>query len=118
MGIHENYLDQNRIENFHEFMLLFTDIFTNNMFTTIKDSTYHNLKDIVRDKNVMLLYGDKDSGVVVMNRTDYSSNMQKMIDDGIKNKMYEETTDNSLKDLKMFKSFCIETLKIIKIMMV
>ena len=72
-----------------------------------KDYTYHNLKDISWDKNLVLLNGDKDSSVVVMNRTNYNNIMQKMIDDGIKNKIYKETTDNTLKELKYFKSFCI-----------
>ena len=47
----------------------------------------------------MLLNGDEDSSVVVMNRTDYNNIMPKVIDDGIKNKIYKETTDNILKDL-------------------
>ena len=33
-----------------------------------------------------------------MNRTYYNNIMQKMIDDGFKNKIYEGTTDNTLKD--------------------
>ena len=57
----------------------------------------------------MLLNEDKDSSVV-MNRIDYNNIMQKMIDDGIKNKIYEEIAD------KIFRSFCMETLKIMKIM--
>ena len=71
-------------------------VFINIVFVT-KDYTYHNLKDIIRDKDLVLLNGDKDFNVVVMNRTDYNI-MQKMIDDGIKNKIHEETTDNILKD--------------------
>ena len=37
-----------------------------------------------------------------MNRIDCNNIMQKMIDDGIKNKLHEETADNTLKDLKNF----------------
>ena len=40
--------------------------------------TISNLKDIVRDKDLVLLNVDKDSGGVLMNRTDYSSIMLKM----------------------------------------
>ena len=43
----ENSLDNDQLENFHEFMRAYTDIFTNNIFTT-KDYAYHNLKDISR----------------------------------------------------------------------
>ena len=35
-------------------MSAYTDIFTNNTFGT-KDYTYHNLKDIIRDKDLVLL---------------------------------------------------------------
>ena len=49
--------------------------------------------------------------VVVMNRTDYNNTMQKMIDDGIKNKMYEETADDTLKDLKNFSEFLLRNFK-------
>ena len=45
----------------------------------------------------MLLNGDKNSSVVIRNRIDYNNMqnlMQKMIDNGIKNKIYEETTDS------------------------
>ena len=37
-----------------------------------------------------------------MNRIDDNNIMQKMINYGIKNKIYEETADNTLKDLKNF----------------
>ena len=39
-----------------------------------------------------------------------------MIDDGFRNKIYEETANNALKNWKNFQEFCIEILKIIKIM--
>ena len=42
--------------------------------------------------------------------------MQKTIDDGFRNKIYEETANNVLKNWKNFQGFCIEILKIIKIM--
>ena len=76
----ENYLDRDQVENFLEFMRAYTDIFTNNIFAT-KDYTYHNLKNMIRDKDLVLLNGDNDSSVAVMNRIDYNNIMQKMIDD-------------------------------------
>ena len=106
----ENSLNQNQAENFHEFMHAYTDIFTNNVFAT-KDYTYHNLKDIIKYKDIVLLNGDKDSSDVIMIRTNYNNIMQKMIDDGIKNKIYEETTDNTLKDLKNFQDFLYRNFK-------
>ena len=52
-----------------------------------------------------MLNCDKDSCAIVMDKTDYNNIIQKMIDDGIKNKIYEETTDNTLKDFKNFQNF-------------
>ena len=49
--------------------------------------------------------GDNESCVVLMDKTDYRDQLQKMVDDGIKNGIYEVVEDNTLKDLKHFKSF-------------
>ena len=59
----------------------------------------------------MLLNGDKDSTVVVMNRVDFNNIMQNVIYDGITNKIHEETTDNTLKDLKIFEEFLYRNFK-------
>ena len=48
---------------------------------------------IFRCVNLMLSNGNKDSSVVVTNRT-YSNIMQKMIDGGIKKKIYEQSVSN------------------------
>ena len=39
----ESYLDHDTAENFREFMRVYTDVFTNNIFPT-KGYTYSNLK--------------------------------------------------------------------------
>ena len=66
---------------------------------------YHSFKDIIKDKDLWLLNGEKDSSVLVINRIDYSNIMQKMIHDGIKNKIHQQKADNTLKDLKTFQEF-------------
>ena len=48
---------------------------------------------------------DKESFVVLIDKTDYHDKLQKMVDDGIKNGIYEVAEDNTIKDLKLFKSF-------------
>ena len=101
----ENYLDHDQVENFHEFMHAYTDIFPNKFAT--KDYTYHNLIDMIGDKDLVLSNGDKDSSVNVMNRFD----MQKMIDDGIINKIFEEITDHSLKDFENFQQLLYRNFK-------
>ena len=65
-------------ENFHEFLRAYTDIFSKNVYNT-KDYTYHNLKSLIRNENVVLVPGEKKSSVVVLNKSDYISKMQGMI---------------------------------------
>ena len=48
---------------------------------------------------------DKEAFVVLIDKTDYQNKLQKMIDDGIKNGIYKVAEDNTIKDLKLFKSF-------------
>ena len=47
---------------------------------------------------------DKESFVVLIDKTDYQDKLQKMVDDGIKNGIYKVAEDNTIKDLKLFKS--------------
>ena len=91
-------------EEFHEFLRAYTDIFTNNVYKT-KDFTYYKLKNLINNKEVAIVPGDKDSTVVVMNRTDYINKMQSMIEEGIQKGVYLPTTDTTLTDLKRFKDF-------------
>ena len=74
------------------------------MYTTT-DYSYKHVKRIVNDKNLVLVSGDKESCVILIDQTDYQDNLQKMVDDGIKNGIYKVAEDNTLKDLKLFKSF-------------
>ena len=62
-------------------------------------------------EDLVLLNGDKDSNIFVMNRIDYNKIMLKMIDDGIKNKIYEQRADSTLKDLKIFQDFLYKNFK-------
>ena len=66
---------------------------------------YKHVKGIVNDKNLVVVSGDKESCVILIDKTDYQDNLQKMVDDGIKNGIYKVAEDNALKDLKLFKSF-------------
>ena len=52
-----------------------------------------------------MVSGDKESCVVIMNKSDYQNKMQQMINDGIRDGIYKVTADNILDDFKTFKSF-------------
>ena len=96
--------------SFHEFLRAYTNIFSRNVMTT-KDYTYHNLKELIKDENVVVVPGDKDSCVIVMNKSDYVQKLQDMIDEGINRGVYTQTTNNTPKDLKTFCDFLYRNFK-------
>ena len=63
-------IDDKNLEHFHEFLRGYTDIFTNNIYTT-KDYTYHNLRDMIQTKDIVVVKGDKDSSIVTRKRSYY-----------------------------------------------
>ena len=63
------------------------------------------MKKLARDQNTVVVSGDKDSCIVIMNKTDYISKMQGMIDEGISNGTYQEADDDTLGELRRFQDF-------------
>ena len=66
---------------------------------------YHKTKFIRDNKDIVILSGDKDSSIVIMNRKDYSKKIDDMINDGMQQGKYKGTDDNILKELESFQSF-------------
>ena len=97
-------LQSDQRENVHEFLRAYVDISTKSVYTTL-DYTYKHLKRIINDKNLVVVSGDKESCVPFVDKTDYQDKLQKMVDDVIKNGIYKVAEDNTLKHLKLFKSF-------------
>ena len=69
------------------------------MISTV-DRTYKELKTLTPNKDVVILKGDKDSSIAIMNKTDYITKIEKMIEEGIKNRTYVETDDTKMQDFK------------------
>ena len=63
-------LQSDQRENFHEFLRAYVDIFTKSVYTTT-DYTYKHLKIIINDKNLVVVSGDNESCVVLIDKTDY-----------------------------------------------
>ena len=82
---------------------VYLDIFTKNIYAT--HNTYKNLKRIINNPNIAAVSGDKESCIVIMNRSDYFKKLQHMIDEGIQNEVYIITKDRKLEDMKLFRSF-------------
>ena len=49
-----------QLENFHEFLRSYTDIFSKNVLNS-EDFTYKNIKSLIQDQNIVILKGNKDS---------------------------------------------------------
>ena len=54
------------MEFFHEYLRKMTNKFTQNVYHT-KGDTYRNLRHLILNNDIVLLSGEKDSSVVVMN---------------------------------------------------
>ena len=72
------------MENSHEFLRGYADIFAKNLIVT-EDHTYKELKTLIHNKDVVILEGDKDLNIVIINKSDYITKTETMIDEGIKN---------------------------------
>ena len=57
-------------ENFHEFFRSATNTFTQNVYRT-RYNTYNLLKPLRRNKEIVLLSGDKDSSAVILDKAPY-----------------------------------------------
>ena len=74
----ENPLNKNQVEHFCEFAGANTNIFVDNAIAT-ENYKFQNVSDINRDRHLVLLNGDKDSNVFVINRTDQNNSKQKIL---------------------------------------
>ena len=76
----------------NEFLRGYTDIFTKNVYAT-KDFTHSNLQNIIKNDKLVLLSGDKDSCVVIIQREEYDMKLQNMVDDVIRKGNYSPTSN-------------------------
>ena len=67
-----------------------------NVYSTT-DYTYIHLKHI-KDPNLVVVSGDKERYVVILNKSDYWNKKQQTINDGIHDGIYKVTVDNTLVD--------------------
>ena len=103
------YVENNKVQDFYEFLRAYTDIFTRNIYAT-KDFTYKNLKNMINNDTLAVVLGNKDSCVVIMTREDYNK-LEAMLNDGISKGIYAPTEDTTLRDLKLFQDFLHRNLK-------
>ena len=97
-------VEPGKLEERHEVLRAYADIFSSNICNS-KDYTYHDLKLLIKNKDIKVLQGDKDSSIIIMNSKKYYEKLETMVKEGIKNSIYKETTDTTLHDLKLFQDF-------------
>ena len=56
-----------------------------------KGHMYKNLRNLIENKDLVVVSGDKDSCVVILKRSDYDKEFQSMIDEGTTNGTYAPT---------------------------
>ena len=88
-------IDDKNLEHFHEFLRGYTDIFINIIYAA-KDYTYQNLRDMIQAKDIVVVKEDKGFSIVTTKRSDYVTQLDTMIKDGIMKGTYIEPTDNML----------------------
>ena len=76
----------------------YTNIFTKNVFQT-KDGICHNLKDLIQEKDVVVMKGNKALSVI-LNKINYIEKLEKMIKEGIDKGTYTLSEDNAIKHLQ------------------
>ena len=87
------------LEDFHELLRGYTDIFIKKIYLT-GDNSYEKLKKLINNKNIVVLRGNKDSSIVLMDRNYQFKELKEMADDRI---VIEDTT------LKEFHEFLYRT---------
>ena len=68
---------------------LFFAIFSSKNILSANNETCKNLKNLIRKSDIVILRGDKDSSVVIMNRSDYIQKLEGMIEQGVKKGTYK-----------------------------
>ena len=73
-------VDQTGLENLHQFFPSYTDTFVKNVIST-EDYTYKELKTLTYNKDIVILKViKKDSSIVIMNKADYITKIETMIE--------------------------------------
>ena len=69
------------------------------------DDTFKTLNNLRKNQSIIILDGDKDSSVVIMNKVDYIDKMEQMLNEGIEKGVYAKSKDSILSDLDHFQDF-------------
>ena len=68
-------VEPGKLEEYHEFLWAYADIFSRNIYNS-KDYTYHDLKSQIKNKDIKVLQGDKDSSIIIMGSKMYYEKLE------------------------------------------
>ena len=91
-------------DEFHEFLREYTDVLTKIIIDT-KRHTCNDLKRLIKNKNLLVLLGDKGSCVIIMNKQDCIQKLEDMLHDDIQRGTHERSPDTTKQDLETFQGF-------------
>ena len=94
-------LNNEKRKGFHELLRAYTVILSKNVYFST-DYKYNNLKRLIKDEIIVVISGDKDSAIVIMDKYGYVKKMQEMIDKRMQEGVYAKIEDNTLHELKRF----------------
>ena len=77
------FIPQKCKEEFHQLLRNTTDKLSNNVYCT-KDTMYHKTNLIRETNDIVIISGDKDNSIVIMNKKDYNMKIDDTIIEGIK----------------------------------
>ena len=77
----------------------------------MKDKSFLKTKQLRDNKDIVLLSGDKDSSVVIMDKVDSKKKVSDMLEEGIKTKKYTKCSDSIFKDLRSYQNFLLRHFK-------
>ena len=105
-----NCVEPGKLEEYHEFLQVHAEIISRNIYNS-KDYTYHDLKLLIKNKDIKVLLGDNDSSIIIMDSKMYFEKVRTMVKEVIKSGIYKETTCTALHDLKLFQDFLYRNFK-------
>ena len=109
----DEYIRNDEKGSFHEFLRKITNSLAKNVEHS-KDDTFHQLKDLKANRDIAILSGNKDSNVVILDKSDYQKLVQKMIDEEIEGSKYVQAEETINKILTLFQGFLLRDFKNIK----
>ena len=108
---HTNKASKIPVKN--KFLRHTTNLLSQNVYH-IRDITFKETYKIRNNNNVVILPGDKDSSVIIMNRSDYTKKVVSILQQGILEGKYVKTKDDIIKELKSFQSLIYRHFKKLK----